>query len=55
MFNIGNIIMFSANKFRAAFTVPSIITIRPNFKLFRRLEGKVTLGINFKSKVKLVE
>lgn len=54
MFNTSDIIIFSTNKFRAAFVVPSIITISLNFKLFGRLKGQAILGVNFKSKVKLV-
>jgi chitinase len=55
MFDTGDIMMFSADKFGAAFAVPGIVTIGPNFKLFGRLEGEATLGVNFESKVKLAE
>ncbi|EMD68575.1 glycoside hydrolase family 18 protein [Bipolaris sorokiniana ND90Pr] len=55
MFDTGDIMMFSADKFGAAFAVPGIVTIGPNFKLFGRLEGQATLGVNFESKVKLAE
>ncbi|KAI4667567.1 uncharacterized protein J4E79_002256 [Alternaria viburni] len=55
MFDTGDIMMFSADKFGAAFAVPGIVTIGPNFKLFGRLEGQATLGVKFESKVKLAE
>lgn len=48
-------LIFSADTFGAAFTVPGIMTIGPNFKLYGQLEGKATLGVNFESKVKLAE
>lgn len=54
-FNTGDILIFSADTFSAAFTVLGIVTISSNFKLFSRLEGKITLSIKFKSKVKLAE
>ncbi|XP_014561636.1 hypothetical protein COCVIDRAFT_11746 [Bipolaris victoriae FI3] len=50
MFNTSDIIMFFTNKFRAAFVVPSIITISLNFKLFGRLEanGYITFYVDLK-------
>ncbi|KAM6537149.1 hypothetical protein FALCPG4_003095 [Fusarium falciforme] len=54
-FDTGDMLMFSADTFGAAFMVPGIVTIGPNFKLYRQLEGKVTLGVNFETKVKLAE
>ncbi|KAI0523939.1 glycosyl hydrolases family 18-domain-containing protein [Xylaria bambusicola] len=54
-FDTGDVLMFSADKFGAAFSVPGIVTIGPNFKLFGRLEGQATLGVNFESRVKLAE
>ncbi|KAH7146903.1 hypothetical protein B0J13DRAFT_664619 [Dactylonectria estremocensis] len=54
-FDTGDVLIFSADTFGAAFTVPGIVTIGPNFKLFGRLEGKATLGVNFETKVKLAE
>ncbi|KPM42249.1 hypothetical protein AK830_g4355 [Neonectria ditissima] len=54
-FDTGDVLMFSADTFGAAFTVPGIVTIGPNFKLFGQLEGKATLGVNFETKVKLAE
>ncbi|KAJ3578860.1 hypothetical protein NPX13_g1706 [Xylaria arbuscula] len=54
-FDTGDVLMFAADKFGAAFSVPGIVTIGPNFKLFGRLEGQATLGVNFESRVKLAE
>lgn len=54
-FDTGDVLMFSADTFGAAFTVPGIVTIGPNFKLYGQLEGKATLGVNFETKVKLAE
>ncbi|KAH7322711.1 glycosyl hydrolases family 18-domain-containing protein [Stachybotrys elegans] len=51
----GDVLMFSADTFGASFTVPGLVTIGPNFKLFGRMEGRATLGVNFESKVKLAE
>ncbi|EUC30533.1 hypothetical protein COCCADRAFT_28596 [Bipolaris zeicola 26-R-13] len=50
MFNTSDIIIFSTNKFRAAFVVPSIITISLNFKLFGRLKanGYITFYVDLK-------
>ena len=55
MFDTSDIMMFSTDRFGAAFAVPGIVTIGPNFKLFGRLEGQATLGVNFESRVKLAE
>ena len=52
-FDTGDVMLFSADKFGAAFAVPGIVTIGPNFKLFGQLEGSATLGVNFESRVKL--
>ncbi|KAJ4319636.1 hypothetical protein N0V84_006272 [Fusarium piperis] len=54
-FDTGDVLMFSADTFGAAFSVPGIVTIGPNFKLYGQLEGKATLGVNFETKVKLAE
>lgn len=54
-FDTGDVLMFSADTFGAAFTVPGIVTVGPNFKLYGKLEGKATLGVNFETKVKLAE
>lgn len=43
-FDTNDILMFSADKFGAAFAVPGVVTIGPNFKLFGRLEGEATIG-----------
>ncbi|KAL5040878.1 hypothetical protein BDW71DRAFT_212673 [Aspergillus fruticulosus] len=55
LFDTGDILLFSADKFGAAFSVPGIVTIGPNFKLFGQLEGSATLGVNFESRVALAE
>ncbi|KAL2752063.1 glycoside hydrolase family 18 protein [Sodiomyces alcalophilus JCM 7366] len=54
-FDTGDVLMFSADTFGAAFSVPGLVTIGPNFKLFGRLDGRATLGVHFESKVKLAE
>lgn len=54
-FDTDDVLMFSADTFGAAFTVPGIVTVGPNFKLFGRLEGEATLGVNFETNVKLAE
>lgn len=54
-FDTGDITLFSADKFGAAFSVPGIVVIGPNFKLLGRLEGEATLGVNFESQVKLAQ
>ncbi|RFN52992.1 glycoside hydrolase family 18 protein [Fusarium flagelliforme] len=54
-FDTDDVLMFSADKFGATFTVPGIVTLGPNFKLYGRLEGEATLGVNFESQVKLAE
>lgn len=43
-FDTDDILLFSADRFGAAFAVPGILTVGPNFKLFGRLEGAATLG-----------
>lgn len=55
MFDTGDVLMFSADKFGVTFSVPGIVTVGPNFKLFGRLDGEATLGVNFESRVKLAE
>ncbi|SPJ79175.1 related to chitinase [Fusarium torulosum] len=54
-FDTGDVLMFSADTFGAAFTVPGIVTVGPNFKLYGQLEGKATLGVDFETQVKLAE
>ncbi|KAL3453554.1 hypothetical protein BJX65DRAFT_302452 [Aspergillus insuetus] len=54
-FDTEDRLLFSADKFGAAFSVPGIVTIGPNFKLFGRLEGAATLGVNFQATVQLAE
>ncbi|RDW92951.1 uncharacterized protein DSM5745_00273 [Aspergillus mulundensis] len=52
-FDTGNKRLFSADKFGAAFTVPGIVTVGPNFEVNGQIEGAATLGVNFESRVKL--
>ncbi|KAF9892666.1 hypothetical protein FE257_001068 [Aspergillus nanangensis] len=54
-FDTGDVQLFSADKFGAAFAVPGIITIGPNFKIFGQVEGEATLGVKFESSLKLAE
>lgn len=54
-FDTGDVMLFSADKFGAAFAVPGIVTIGPNFKLFGQVEGSATLGVNFESRLKLAD
>lgn len=54
-FDTGDILMFSADKFGAAFAVPGIVTIGPNFKLYGQIEGEATIGVNFEGTAKLAE
>lgn len=54
-FDTCDVMLFSADKFGAAFAVPGIVTIGPNFKLYGQLEGSATLGVNFESRVKLAD
>lgn len=54
-FDTGDVMLFSADKFGAAFVVPGIVIVGPNFKLFGQLEGSATLGVNFESRVKLAD
>lgn len=43
-FDTGDIELLRGDKFGAAFAVPGIVTIGPNFKLFGQLEGDATIG-----------
>lgn len=52
-FDTGNKRLFSADKFGAAFTVPGIVTVGPNFEVNGQIEGAATLGVNLESRVKL--
>lgn len=52
-FDTGELQLLDAHKFGAAFAVPGIITIGPNFKVGGRVEGDATLGVNLESKVAL--
>ncbi|KAF7870544.1 hypothetical protein EAF04_004288 [Stromatinia cepivora] len=54
-FDTNDILMFSADKFGAAFAVPGVVTIGPNFKLFGRLEGEATIGVSFQGTAKLAK
>lgn len=54
-FNSGDIKLLSADQFGAAFAVPGIVTIGPNFQLFGNVQGQVTLGAYFESNVNLAK
>ncbi|KAL4860833.1 hypothetical protein BDV12DRAFT_204642 [Aspergillus spectabilis] len=54
-FDTGDVPLFSADKFGATFSIPEIVTIGPNFKLFGRLEGSAVMGVNFERMVRLAE
>ncbi|RBQ71241.1 hypothetical protein FVER53590_10489 [Fusarium verticillioides] len=54
-FDTDDVLMFSADKFGATFSVPGIVTVGPNFKLYGRLEGEATLGVKFECQVKLAK
>ncbi len=42
-FDTGDMILLSANRFNAEFSVPDIVTIGSNFKLIAQVEGGITL------------
>jgi chitinase len=54
-FKSGDKKLFSADQFGAAFAVPGIVTIGPNFQLFGAVNGQVTLGAYFEANVNLAE
>ena len=54
-FDSGDIKLLSADQFGAAFAVPGILTIGPNFQLFGNVQGQVTLGAYFESNVNLAQ
>ncbi|KAL3439807.1 hypothetical protein BJX65DRAFT_68290 [Aspergillus insuetus] len=52
-YNTDEVLLLAADKFGAAFTVPGIVTIGPNFEIYGQIEGAVTIGANFETRVKL--
>ena len=52
-FDSGDILLLSADKFGAGFSVPGILTVGPNFKLFGQVEGAATVGAHVESNVRL--
>ncbi|KAI0905820.1 glycosyl hydrolases family 18-domain-containing protein [Ustulina deusta] len=54
-FYSGDKQLFSADQFGAAFAVPGIVTIGPNFKLLGAVKGELTLGAYFEANVNLAE
>ncbi|KAI0141566.1 hypothetical protein GGR57DRAFT_487122 [Xylariaceae sp. FL1272] len=42
-FSTGRIQVFGANNFGAAFSVPGIVTVGPNFKIYGQISGELTL------------
>ncbi|KAI4149542.1 MAG: hypothetical protein LQ340_004581, partial [Diploschistes diacapsis] len=45
----GDVPLASADRFGAAFSVPGIVTIGPNYKLIGNLQGQVSLGAYFET------
>ncbi|KAG8160926.1 hypothetical protein KVR01_009190 [Diaporthe batatas] len=54
-FDTQDVMLLSADKFGAAFSVPGIVTVGPNFKVLGRLEAEATLGVKLESQVVLAE
>lgn len=54
-FDSGDKKLLSADQFGAAFSVPGIVTIGPNFQLFGAVKGELTLGAYFEANVNLAE
>jgi chitinase len=54
-FDTGDMVLLSADKFGAAFTVPGIVTIGPNFKLVAQVEGGITLSGHIVSEVNIAK
>lgn len=54
-FRSGDFEFLSADKFGAAFTVPGILTIGPNFKLLGSVDGEVSVSGNLQAQVKLAD
>ena len=55
LFKSPDVKLLSADQFGAAFAVPGIVTIGPNFQLFGSVQGQVTLGAKFESNVNLAK
>ncbi|GAP90626.2 putative glycoside hydrolase family 18 protein [Rosellinia necatrix] len=54
-FDSGDKTLVSADQFGAAFAVPGIVTIGPNFKLVGQVKGQLTLGAYFEANVNLAD
>ena len=54
-FDSGDMLLLSADKFGAAFAVPGIVTIGPNFKLVAQVEGGITLSANLVAEVNIAK
>ncbi|KAJ8120265.1 hypothetical protein ONZ43_g2982 [Nemania bipapillata] len=54
-FDSGDKQLLSADQFGAAFAVPGIVTIGPNFKLLGAVKAELTLGAYFEANVNLAE
>ena len=54
-FDTGDMVLLSADKFGAAFAVPGIVTIGPNFKLVAQVEGGITLSAHMVSEVNIAK
>ena len=55
LFQSPDVKLLSADQFGAAFAVPGIVTIGPNFQLFGSVQGQLTLGARFESNVNLAK
>lgn len=54
-FQTGDILLLSADKLNATFSVPGILTVGPNFTLFAAAEGGITIAAHLGSQVKLAQ
>ncbi|MCJ1250761.1 hypothetical protein MMC30_007989 [Trapelia coarctata] len=54
-FDTGDMTLLSADKFGAAFAVPGIVTIGPNFKLIAQVEGGITLSAHISAEVNIAK
>jgi chitinase len=54
-FDTGDMTLLSADKFGAAFAVPGIVTIGPNFKLLAQVEGGITASAHLEAQVNVAK
>lgn len=53
-FSTGDILILSADKFGVTFSVPGILTVGPNLKLYGSVDASFSLGAHLESNVNLV-